>query len=49
MSKKRSGLNVSTDLNGIFSVEDSRSPIVVNPKSALSIEKALEIIVKQMR
>ena len=49
MSKKRNGLNVGTDLNGIFNVEDSKNPIVVNPKSVLSIEKALEIIVKQMR
>ncbi|MEY2363825.1 tyrosine-type recombinase/integrase [Lysinibacillus capsici] len=49
MSKKRNGLNVGIDLNGIFSVEDSENPIVVNPKSALSIEKALEIIVRQMR
>ncbi len=49
MSKKRNGLIVSTDLNGIFSVEGNENPTVVNPKSALSIEKALEIIVKQMR
>lgn len=49
MSKKRNGLIVSTDLNGIFSVEDNENPIVVNPKSVLSIEKALEIIIRQMR
>lgn len=49
LAKKRNGLSVRTDLNGIFSVEDSGNPIVVNPKSALSIEKALEIIVRQMR
>ncbi|MGE7688105.1 hypothetical protein ACQKMI_02735 [Lysinibacillus sp. NPDC097214] len=30
-------------------MEDSKNPIVVNPKSALSIEKALEIFVRQMR
>ena len=49
MSKKRSGLTVQTDLSDIFGVEDNVDPIVINKKASLSIEKALEIIVRQMR
>ena len=49
MSKKRSGLTVQANLNGIFSEEGNVNPIAINTKSALSIEKALEIIVRQMR
>lgn len=51
MSKRRSSLTVQSDLGGIFKgnqpteyVEDS-----INRKSALTIEKALEIIIRQMR
>ncbi|MER2038334.1 MAG: site-specific integrase, partial [Solibacillus sp.] len=49
MSKKRNGLTVQTDLGGIFNGEVDADPIVLNRKSALTIEKALEIVVKQMR
>ena len=49
MSRKRDGLTIQTDLSGIFSEEVSANPIVTNPKAALSVEKALEIVVKQMR
>lgn len=49
MSKKRNGLTVQTDLVGIFNGEVDANPNAFNRKSALTIEKALEIVVKQMR
>lgn len=51
MTKKRNGLSVQTDLGGIFNDEEDSIIIddIVNRKSALTIEKALEIIVRQMR
>lgn len=49
MTKRRSGLTVKADLGGIFNEEDKTTAIKINPKSALTIEKALEIIIRQMR
>ncbi|MCS1384810.1 site-specific integrase [Lysinibacillus sphaericus] len=49
MSKKRSGLTVQTDLSDMFDVEDNIEPFVINRKASLSIEKALEIVVRLMR
>lgn len=49
MSKKRNGLKVQMDLSEMFSDNPSDETVLVNPKSVLSIEKALEIIIKQMK
>lgn len=49
LSKRRNGLTVQTDLSGMFNGEVDANPIAINRKSALTIEKALEIVVKQMR
>lgn len=44
MSKKRNGLHVSADLNGIFA-EENKQP---NHRENFTVEKALEIVVSQM-
>lgn len=51
MTKKRIGLTVQTDIGGIFDDETQTEFMTAptNRKSALSIEKALEIVVRQMR
>ena len=49
LSKKRKGLTIEADLSDLFSVEDIANPPALNRKQALSIEKALEIIIRQMR
>ncbi|WP_153733480.1 tyrosine-type recombinase/integrase [Sporosarcina obsidiansis] len=49
MSKPRKGLAVKADLSDIFNDVDAVIPPANNRKTALTIEKALEIIVRQMR
>lgn len=49
LSKKRNELTVQKNLSGMFDVEDNIEPFVINRKASLSIEKALEIVVSQMR
>lgn len=49
MSKKRNGLAVNADLSNVFNAENDVSLSTVNRKAALSIEKALEIVIRQMR
>ncbi|MBD8026313.1 hypothetical protein SFC08_02795 [Lysinibacillus halotolerans] len=48
MSKRRNGL-IKADLTERFNLEEYVNPNVVNPKASLSIEKAIEISVRQMR
>jgi len=49
LSKRRNGLTVKANLSEMFNGEKDVDPIVVNRKASLSVEKALEIIVRQMR
>lgn len=49
MSKKRNGLTVNADLSDVFNVDDLRTPHAINRKAVLSVEKALEIVVRQMK
>lgn len=49
MTKPREGLAVKEDLSSIFNGPDIIAQPVINQKTALTIEKALEIVVRQMR
>ncbi|MCH7322289.1 hypothetical protein LZ480_10340 [Solibacillus sp. MA9] len=49
MTKRRSGLTVKADLDGIFNEGVNSTVIKIDSKSALTIEKALEINIRQMR
>lgn len=48
MTKPRKGLTVEANLSDIFDGQALEKP-AVNPRAALTIEKALEIVIRQMR